>query len=153
MPEIPKIIKKILLVNGEFPPMAGGGGIYTFNLAYGLASTYPNLDIVVLAGTSDIADPKIAEKMFTYFYKKLIARKIKKPLSSVLVPRGGLEPPCLTALPPQGSKSTNFSTWALRLFSTLTLPLSRLSALFGPEQLLLQPRKRIPLRVPLPDRR
>lgn len=28
------------------------------------------------------------------------------------VPEGGLEPPCLAALPPQGSKSTNFSTRA-----------------------------------------
>ncbi len=36
----------------------------------------------------------------------------KKPSSSILVPRGGLEPPCLSALPPQGSKSTSFSTWA-----------------------------------------
>ena len=28
------------------------------------------------------------------------------------VPRTGLEPACLTALPPQGSASTNFATWA-----------------------------------------
>ena len=32
--------------------------------------------------------------------------------SLFVVPRGGLEPPCLAALPPQGSKSTSFSTWA-----------------------------------------
>ena len=36
------------------------------------------------------------------------------------VPRTGLEPACLTALPPQGSKSTNFSTWALKLFPHYT---------------------------------
>jgi len=35
-----------------------------------------------------------------------------KPLSSLLVPGTGLEPACLSALPPQGSKSTNFSTRA-----------------------------------------
>jgi len=36
----------------------------------------------------------------------------KKPISSLLVPGTGLEPACLSALPPQGSKSTNFSTRA-----------------------------------------
>lgn len=63
MPEISKRIKKILIVNGEFPPMTGGGGIYTFNLAHGLASIYSNLDIVVLTGTSDITNVKIEEKI------------------------------------------------------------------------------------------
>src|SRR5688572_18248276 len=29
-----------------------------------------------------------------------------------MVPKGGLEPPRLTALPPQGSASTNSATWA-----------------------------------------
>src|SRR5690349_18617602 len=33
-------------------------------------------------------------------------------LICVLVPKGGLEPPRLTALPPQGSASTNSATWA-----------------------------------------
>lgn len=65
MPETLKIIKKILIVNGEFPPMAGGGGIYTYNLAFGLASAYPNLDIVVLTGTSDTTEAKIEEKILS----------------------------------------------------------------------------------------
>ncbi|MGI5826789.1 MAG: hypothetical protein ACOX50_05260 [Patescibacteria group bacterium] len=34
-------IKRILLVNGEFPPISGGGGIYTANLAQGLAEQKP----------------------------------------------------------------------------------------------------------------
>lgn len=29
-----------------------------------------------------------------------------------MVPKRGLEPPCLAALPPQGSASANFATWA-----------------------------------------
>ena len=32
--------------------------------------------------------------------------------SVTVVPKGGLEPPRLTALPPQGSASTNSATWA-----------------------------------------
>jgi len=35
-----------------------------------------------------------------------------QPLSSILVPGRGLEPPCLSTLPPQGSLYTNFSTRA-----------------------------------------
>lgn len=30
-------IKRILLINGEFPPISGGGGVYTANLAQSLA--------------------------------------------------------------------------------------------------------------------
>src|SRR5690606_18400345 len=33
-----------------------------------------------------------------------------------LVPKGGLEPPRLSSLPPQGSASTNSATWALARF-------------------------------------
>ena len=38
--------------------------------------------------------------------------KTAPAVSFVLVPRTGLEPACLTALPPQGNGSTNFPTWA-----------------------------------------
>ncbi|KKU50304.1 MAG: Recombinase [Parcubacteria group bacterium GW2011_GWA1_47_10] len=36
----------------------------------------------------------------------------KKPFSSFVVPRTGVEPASLSALPPQGSACTNFATWA-----------------------------------------
>jgi hypothetical protein len=47
-------IKRILLVNGEFPPIAGGGGIYTSNLAQELAKQNPNIQVLVLAGTREL---------------------------------------------------------------------------------------------------
>lgn len=46
-------------------------------------------------------------------------RFCEKYLNFILVPRGGFEPPCLSALPPQGSKSTNFSIWAFYGFIIL----------------------------------
>lgn len=54
-------IKRILLVNGEFPPISGGGGIYTSNLAQGLAKLNHNIQILVLAGTRDIITIPIEE--------------------------------------------------------------------------------------------
>lgn len=47
-------IKRVLLINGEFPPISGGGGVYTLNLAQGLAKQNPNIQILVLAGTRDV---------------------------------------------------------------------------------------------------
>lgn len=54
-------IKRVLLINGEFPPISGGGGVYTSNLAQGLAKQNPNVQILVLAGTSDIIAAPIEE--------------------------------------------------------------------------------------------
>lgn len=57
-------IKRILLVNGEFPPISGGGGIYTSNLAQGLAEQNPNIQILVLAGTRDVVSAPAEENPF-----------------------------------------------------------------------------------------
>lgn len=54
-------IKRILLINGEFPPISGGGGIYTSNLAQGLAKQNPNIQILVLTGTRDIITAPVEE--------------------------------------------------------------------------------------------
>lgn len=57
-------IKRILLINGEFPPISGGGGIYTSNLAQSLAEQNPDIQILVLAGTRDITTVPIEENPF-----------------------------------------------------------------------------------------
>lgn len=57
-------IKRILLVNGEFPPVSGGGGVYTSNLAQGLAEQNPNIQILVLAGTRDVISASAEENPF-----------------------------------------------------------------------------------------
>jgi len=36
-----KKLKRILLINGEYPPISGGGGIYTYNLANGIPLVTP----------------------------------------------------------------------------------------------------------------
>ncbi len=55
-------IKRILLVNGEFPPISGGGGIYTSNLAQSLAKQNSDLQVLVLAGTRDVFTVPTGEK-------------------------------------------------------------------------------------------
>ena len=60
-----KSIERILLINGEFPPISGGGGIYTANLAYGLAKQNPNLQITVLAGNKDTSSIPCQEKLLS----------------------------------------------------------------------------------------
>src|SRR5665213_2482591 len=46
-------MKRLLLCNGEYPPFAGGGGVYTETLAKGVASCCPETDVFVYAGTVD----------------------------------------------------------------------------------------------------
>src|SRR5690349_13002863 len=41
-----------------------------------------------------------------------VFREAHESFAPMLVPKGGLEPPRLSALPPQGSASTNSATWA-----------------------------------------
>ena len=72
----------------------------------------------------------------------------EKGLCFVLVPRAGLEPACLTAPPPQGGKSANFSTWAGAFLIILQL------LLFSLPLFLLQPEPlhSLPLRQQFPHR-
>lgn len=54
-------INKILLVNAEYPPISGGGGVYTYNLARGIATLRPEIQVVVLAGTADMSSVSLEE--------------------------------------------------------------------------------------------
>jgi glycosyltransferase involved in cell wall biosynthesis len=66
---------KILLCNGEYPPFAGGGGVYTSLLARGLAKHATDAQIIVYAGTPDLAYDKKLERLgpnqIIYYSKKL----------------------------------------------------------------------------------
>jgi len=55
-----KKLKRILLINSEYPPISGGG-IYTYNLANGIASNYSDLQLIVLAGARDISSISLEE--------------------------------------------------------------------------------------------
>ena len=57
-------IKRILLINGEFPPISGGGGVYTLNLAKGIAENYPHINVVVLAGMRESSLSKSEENIY-----------------------------------------------------------------------------------------
>lgn len=66
---------KILLCNGEYPPFAGGGGVYTALLARGLAKHSTDTQVIVYAGSPDPAYDKRLDRLgpnqVIYYSKKL----------------------------------------------------------------------------------
>ena len=74
-------------------------------------------------GTGFVSCSQVARDILNLFKSSRVNRLIGllwaqtkrapfRELLFVLVPRRGLEPPRLSALPPQGSVYTNFTTWA-----------------------------------------
>ena len=66
---------KILLCNAEYPPFAGGGGIYTHLLAEGIVRVLPNSQVIVYAGTPEESFDgklrKVGKGLMVFYSRKL----------------------------------------------------------------------------------